>query len=60
MDESLLDFFAGQALCGLIAYERGNVVYPDVARKAYEVAEVMMRMREERNNAAKAVERPKR
>jgi len=57
MDESLLDFFAGQALCGLIAYERGSVVYPDVARKAYAMAEVMMQVREERKNAAKAVKR---
>ena len=60
MDESLIDFFAGQALCGLIAYERGNVVYPDVARKAYEMAEVMMQVREERKNASKTVKRPKR
>ena len=60
MDNALLDFFAGQALSGLLA--RGPVGVPaeTLAHEAYWRAEVMMQIREERNNAAKTVKRPKR
>lgn len=60
MDNALLDFFAGQALSGLLARSPSGVPAETLAHEAYWRAEVMMQIREERNNAAKTVKRPKR
>jgi hypothetical protein len=60
MDESLLDFFAGMALSGLVARSPSGVPAETLAHEAYWRAEVMMQIREERNNASKTVKRPKR
>lgn len=57
MDNSLLDFFAGQALSGLVARGPAGVPAETLAHEAYWRAEVMMQVREERKNANKAIKR---
>ena len=49
-DMSLRDWFAGQALCGLLANSRAELARPhptDVSNDAYAYADAMLKEREE-------------